>query len=74
MRISSREQEVLFYISKAYSTDEIARILHVSPHTVTSHRKNLLVKFGERNAAGLVRAAFESGHLQRLLNGHFHDD
>jgi len=61
--ISSREQEVLHLIAAEYSTKEIAAILFISYETAHTHRKSLLRKLGARNAAGLIRIAFEKGLL-----------
>ena len=55
--ISLREKEVLKLISDGYATKEIADKLCISFHTVESHRKNLLEKFGAKNSAELVKAA-----------------
>lgn len=55
--ISSREKEVLKFISYGYSTKEIAEKLNISFHTVESHRKNLLQKFNSKNSAELVKEA-----------------
>ena len=38
---------------------EVAEELHLSPSTVETHRRNLLIKLGARNTAGLVRVALE---------------
>ena len=62
--ISPREYEVLDQISLGMTTREIAEALYLSPHTVESHRKNLLLKMDAKNTAGLVRRAFESGILR----------
>jgi len=61
--ISSREQEVLHLVAQEYSTKEIGDILYVSYETVHTHRKNLLRKLRAKNAAGLIRIAFEKGLL-----------
>ena len=61
--ISPREYEVLDLISLGYTTPEIASNLYVSKHTVITHRKNLLHKMKVKNAAGMVRKAFELGLL-----------
>ena len=57
--ITTREQEVLHLIAYEYSSKQIAHKLYVNHDTVNTHRKNLLRKMGVKNAAGLVRAAFE---------------
>ena len=62
-RLTPREIEVLRHISYGLTTKEIAKNLFVSPNTVTTHRKNLLIKFDAKNIAGLVRNGFEMGVL-----------
>lgn len=57
--ISLREQEILFLIAKEYSTEDMAAFLHLSAHTIFSHRKSLLRKLEVKNTAGLIRKAFE---------------
>jgi DNA-binding CsgD family transcriptional regulator len=61
--VSSRECEVLQLIAFEYSTQEIADALYVSFDTALTHRKNLLKKLKVKNAAGLVRAAFEQRYF-----------
>lgn len=63
MKITTREKEILRLISFEFSTDDIARKLFISPHTVITHRKNLLLKMDARNTAGLIRKGFEHGLL-----------
>ncbi len=57
--ITNREKQVLHLIAYEYSTKEIARELYISHHTANTHRQNLLLKLDAKNAAGLVRKAFE---------------
>lgn len=59
LSLSARESEVLSLIVGEYTTNEIAEELCVNCETVRTHRKNLLMKLGARNVAGLVRRAFE---------------
>ena len=61
--ISMREHQILQLIAHEYSTNEIAKELFLSPHTVISHRRNLLQKLQAKNSAGLVRSAFEQNIL-----------
>jgi len=56
-----REKEILVLIANEYTSKEIARDLFLSPHTVDSHRKNIMKKYKLKNTAGLVRLAFETG-------------
>lgn len=61
--ISDREKEVLHLVAHEYSTKEIAQQLYLSTETIVSHRKNIMNKLGVKNAAGMVRAAFERSLL-----------
>ena len=61
IRISSREKEILRLIAFEFTAKEIAHKLYISPHTVDSHRKNLLEKLKVKNTAGMVRVAYEKG-------------
>ena len=57
--ITRREKEVLHLIIAEKTTQEIADILGIAFSTVETHRKNLGIKLGARNTAGLVRIAIE---------------
>lgn len=70
-KISTREREVLNLIAYEYTTNEIAKELYLSPHTVISHRKNLLHKMDAKNVAGLVRKGYETGLLHLQLQTSF---
>tara|TARA_R100000935_G_scaffold58415_2_gene95372 strand:- start:47858 stop:48523 length:666 start_codon:yes stop_codon:yes gene_type:complete len=59
--LTDRESEVLTLICKQYITSEIADSLHISPRTVEVHRKNILMKTGVKNIAGLVIFALQNG-------------
>jgi len=61
MNISEREIEVLYLIAHEYSNREIAGMLYISVNTVDTYRRRLFMKFGVRNAAGLIRRAYEEG-------------
>lgn len=58
---TKREKEVLELISQGMTNKEISEKLFVSDHTIISHRKNLILKFGAKNTADLVRIAMEKG-------------
>lgn len=58
-RLSRREKQVLELIVEEYTTGEIAEKLSISFGTVETHRRNLLIKLGARNTAGLVRISME---------------
>ncbi len=57
--LTGRETEVLRLLAFEFTTKEIAHKLMISKHTADSHRKNLLIKMGVKNTAGLIRRAFE---------------
>tara|TARA_R110002049_G_scaffold6548_2_gene41093 strand:+ start:7768 stop:8412 length:645 start_codon:yes stop_codon:yes gene_type:complete len=57
--LSRREKEVLKLILDEHTTQEIAEKLFISFGTVETHRRNMLIKTGVRNTAGLVRTALE---------------
>jgi len=58
-KLSRREKEVLRLILDEHTTQEIADKLFISFGTVETHRRNMLIKTGTRNTAGLVRIALE---------------
>ncbi|MEZ4858943.1 MAG: response regulator transcription factor [Flavobacteriaceae bacterium] len=57
--LSRREKEILELILEEFTTQEIAEKLFISFGTVETHRRNMLIKTGARNTAGLVRIALE---------------
>ncbi len=59
--LSSREREVLQLVAEGHTTKEIAKILHLSPKTVDSHREHIMEKLGIRNVAGLTKYAMREG-------------
>ena len=63
VKISHRELEIIRLISEGYSTKEIAEVLFLSTHTVTTHRKNILAKLNVNNTAGLVMYAVKNSLL-----------
>lgn len=63
-QLSRREKQVLQLIVDEFTTGEIAEKLSISFGTVETHRRNLLIKLGARNTAGLVRIGLEYGLLE----------
>ena len=55
--LTQREKEVLNLIAEGYTNHQIADKLFISPHTIDSHRKNLLNKFEVKNTAALINSA-----------------
>jgi ATP/maltotriose-dependent transcriptional regulator MalT len=48
--LSAMELRVAMMIKNGFSSDEIARLLHISPHTVKTHRRNIRKKLNITNA------------------------
>ena len=65
--LTERESEVLELICRQYKTSEIAEKLFISPRTVEVHRKNLLVKTGVKNIAGLVIFAIQNSLVPPIV-------
>ncbi len=59
--ISEREMEVLLLMSEGLSSEKIASKLHISSHTIKTHRKALMKKLDAKNAAELIRKAEKMG-------------
>lgn len=59
--LTAREREVLQLIATGYTTQEVAERLHISPHTATRHRANLMQKLDAHNQVELVRVAASRG-------------
>jgi DNA-binding CsgD family transcriptional regulator len=54
-RLTPREREVLAQIAAAASSKETARLLGISPRTVSAHRGRIMEKLCAKNTADLVR-------------------
>lgn len=52
--LSHREIDVIKWVALGYSNREIADKLHISSHTVVSHRKNITTKLGIKSTSGLT--------------------
>jgi two-component system, NarL family, response regulator NreC len=57
--LSKREVEVLKLICNEYTNSDIAKKLFLSIDTVNSHRKNIFLKLGVNNTAGMVKYALQ---------------
>ena len=62
--LSDREEEVTKLVAESYTTDEIARMLNISPRTVERHRENILAKLGMRDRIALTRWAIRHGLVE----------
>lgn len=62
--LTRREKEVLELIAEGLTNNEMAERLFVSPSTIDTHRKNLLMKLNAKNTAELVKIAL----VKRLIS------
>ena len=54
IELSDREKDILVALAKGLANKEIAEKLHISTHTVISHRKNIVRKTGIKTVSGLT--------------------
>lgn len=60
-KLTRREKEILAEAAKGLTTNQMAEKLFISPHTVESHRKNLIEKFQTTNLSSVIKLAIEYG-------------
>jgi len=58
--LSERELEIITLIAEGHTNGQIGEILHLSTHTITTHRKNIMAKLGVRNTAAIVMYAVKT--------------
>jgi DNA-binding NarL/FixJ family response regulator len=63
-KLSRREIDIIQMIASELTTEEIAEKLHLSPLTVKTHRKNIFLKLGVKNSAGLIKYAMKKGLIE----------
>ena len=63
--LSPRETEVLTYIAKGFSFNEIAELLGMSAHTVTTHVKRIYQKLAVHSRGEAVYEATQMGLLRQ---------
>ena len=59
--LTDREREILQLIAEGKTAANIAEDLHISPHTVHSHRDNIMTKLDLHDRAALIRYAIRRG-------------
>lgn len=57
--LTSKEKEVLYYISEGYTSSEIAEKLDVSKRTIDAHRQNLMKKTKSNSLSQLIAFAIK---------------
>jgi DNA-binding CsgD family transcriptional regulator len=63
-RLSEKERSVLRELARGYSTEQVAEVLIVSPHTVRTHIKNGMRKLQARTRAHAVAIALSEGAIE----------
>jgi DNA-binding CsgD family transcriptional regulator len=61
LSISDREKEIVKLLASGLSSKQIAHILHLSKHTVDTHRRNLLKKTNTQNTLELAALCMKWG-------------
>jgi len=59
--LSTRERQVLQLVVEGRTSNEIARMIHLSPKSVETYRSRLMLKLGVRDVPSLVKFALEHG-------------
>lgn len=62
--LTAREREVLKLLAEGTPNREVAKILHISPRTIDSHRANIMKKLGAKSNAELVQIAMRYGLIE----------
>ncbi|WKN43026.1 LuxR C-terminal-related transcriptional regulator [Tunicatimonas pelagia] len=66
--LTKRERQIIQLIAQEYSSENIAKQLSLSPHTINAHRKRILKKLNVTSPVGLI---IQSLHLDII---HYQDD
>lgn len=61
--LSPRECEVLKYVARGYSNEEIGELIHVSIHTVKAHLKSILLNLNASDRAEAVAEGIHRGFI-----------
>jgi two-component system response regulator NreC len=59
--LTSRELEIIKYLTQGMTNTQIGEKLFISPRTVDTHRTNIMKKIQVHNVASLIRFAFQNG-------------
>lgn len=59
--LTNREREILSEAAKGKTTNDIASTLHISPHTVNTHKKNIIKKTNSKNFTQLITKCIREG-------------
>jgi DNA-binding NarL/FixJ family response regulator len=64
-KLSRQERAVLAGLAAGWSTEEIAAVMFVSPHTVRTHVKNGMRKLAAHTRTHAVAIAISEGAIER---------
>ncbi len=64
--LTVRETEIVQLIAEGISTKEISERLHLSTHTIYTHRRNIMKKLGVNSASELILYAIKTGIVQTV--------
>jgi DNA-binding NarL/FixJ family response regulator len=59
--LSTRERQVLQLVVEGHTSNEIARMINLSPKSVDTYRSRLMLKLGVKDVPSLVKFALEHG-------------
>lgn len=62
--LTARESEILTLLASGYSTQKVADELHLSPHTVHTHRKSIIRKLSIKSPTEFVIYALDFGLIK----------
>lgn len=62
--LTARETEILKLLASGYSTQKVADELHLSPHTVHTHRKSIIKKLNIKSPTEFVIYAMDLGLIR----------
>ncbi len=63
VKLSRHEKSLLKLLSEGKTSEEIAANMKISVHTISSYRRNLLIKFNAKNVTQLIALAIKSGFV-----------
>jgi DNA-binding CsgD family transcriptional regulator len=67
IKLTARENEVLFYIANGYTNKEISSKLGASKRTIDAHRENIRKKLRINSTAELVHYAITTGLISAQM-------
>lgn len=61
IQLTRREKEIITFTASGKSAKEVAQLLHISKHTVNTHRRNIYKKLNINGIKELIRFAHKNG-------------